>query len=83
EDGSFVKLREIALQYDIDQPWVRSLGVSDVAVRVAGRNLYTWTDYTGLDPEVNLFSASTVARGVEFATTPIPRTFSLALDFNF
>ncbi len=83
EDGSFVKLREISLQYNLDQPWVRRFGVRDMSVRVAGRNLYTWTDYTGLDPEVNLFSASTVARGVEFATTPIPRTFSLALDFNF
>ncbi len=83
EDGSFVKLREVSLQYSIDQPWVRRFGVSDMSVRVAGRNLYTWTDYTGLDPEVNLFSASTVARGVEFATTPIPRTLSLALDFNF
>jgi TonB-linked SusC/RagA family outer membrane protein len=83
EDGSFVKLREVSLQYNIDQPWVRRFGVSDMAVRVAGRNLHTWTDYSGLDPEVNLFSASTVARGVEFATTPIPRTISLALDFNF
>lgn len=83
EDGSFVKLREIALQYEVDQPWMRRFGVRDMAIRVAGRNLYTWTDYTGLDPEVNLFSASTVARGVEFATTPIPRTVSLALDFNF
>jgi len=83
EDGSFVKLREIALQYNMGDSWARRFGVSDMAIRVAGRNLHTWTNYTGLDPEVNLFSASTVARGVEFATTPIPRTFSLALDFNF
>jgi len=83
EDGSFVKLREIAVGYRFSQPWVRSFGASELGVRLAARNLYTWTDYSGMDPEVNMFSANTVARGVDFATTPIPRTFVLGLDFNF
>ena len=50
---------------------------------LAGRNLYTWTDYTGIDPEVNLFSANTVARGVEFGTSPIPRMYSFGITLNF
>jgi hypothetical protein len=83
EDGSFVKLREIAVGYRFDQRWVRAFGASELGVRLAARNLYTWTDYSGMDPEVNMFSASTVARGVDFATTPIPRTVALSLDFNF
>jgi TonB-linked SusC/RagA family outer membrane protein len=83
EDGSFIKLRELSLGYRFDAPWVRRLGASEMGVRLAGRNLYTWTDYSGIDPEVNLFAASTVARGVDFATTPIPRTWVLGLDFNF
>lgn len=83
EDGSFVKLREIALRYRFDQPWARRLGTDDITLNLAGRNLYTWTDYSGIDPEINLFSANTVARGVEFGTTPIPRTFVLGLTFNF
>ncbi|HEU0015785.1 MAG TPA: SusC/RagA family TonB-linked outer membrane protein, partial [Longimicrobium sp.] len=83
EDGSFVKLREVALQYRFEGPWVRRLGTDDLGLRVAARNLHTWTDYSGVDPEVNLFGASTVARGVDFATTPIPRTFVVSLDFNF
>jgi TonB-linked SusC/RagA family outer membrane protein len=83
EDGSFVKLREVALGYRFDAPWVRRFGASEVGLRVAGRNLHTWTDYGGLDPEINLFAASTVARGVDFATTPIPRTVVVSLDFNF
>lgn len=83
EDGSFVKLREIALRYRFDQPWARRLGTDDITLNLAGRNLYTWTNYSGIDPEINLFSANTVARGVEFGTTPIPRTFVLGLTFNF
>jgi hypothetical protein len=84
EDGSFVKLREVALQFRFEQPWVhRFTGSHTATLRVAGRNLHTWTDYTGMDPEVNLFAASTVSRGVDFATTPIPRTFSVGLGFDF
>jgi TonB-linked SusC/RagA family outer membrane protein len=83
EDGSFVKLREVSLAYRFDAPWVRRMGTRELGLRVAARNLYTWTDYSGIDPEVNLFAASTVARGVDFATTPIPRTFVVGLDFNF
>ena len=81
EDGSFVKLREVALSYRFVDGWVQQfVRAQSVTVRVAGRNLYTWTDYSGLDPEVNLFSANTVARGVDFGTTPVPR--SVVLGFN-
>ena len=83
EDGSFVKLREVALRYTLDQPWVQRTGAERVVLTLAGRNLHTWTNYSGIDPEVNLFSANTVARGVEFGTSPIPRTFALGASFTF
>ena len=84
EDGSFVKLREAAVRYTLDQPWVQQrLRMRSAVLSLAGRNLHTWTDYTGIDPEVNLFSANTVARGVEFGTSPIPRTYSFAVTLNF
>ncbi|MHB1264323.1 MAG: SusC/RagA family TonB-linked outer membrane protein [Gemmatimonadaceae bacterium] len=83
EDGSFVKLRELSVRHTMDYPWVRALGPQSVTVSLAGRNLQTWTKYTGIDPEVNLFSANTVARGVEFGTSPIPRTVALGVTVNF
>lgn len=83
EDGSFVKLREIALAYTLPRPWVQPLGMESVSVRLAGRNLYTWTDYSGLDPEINLFGGNTVAQGVDFAIAPLPRSFVLGATFNF
>lgn len=83
EDGSFVKLREIAASYTFGQPWTQRFGVESATLRLAGRNLYTWSDYSGVDPEVNLFGGSTVARGVDFVTTPIPRTFSVGMTLNF
>jgi outer membrane receptor protein involved in Fe transport len=84
EDGSFVKLREVALQFRFDRPWVRRLtGAHNATLRLSGRNLHTWTKYSGMDPEINLFAASTVSRGVDFATTPIPKTLSVGLGFDF
>ena len=83
EDGSFVKLREIALTIHFDQPFVRHFGAEAMDLRIAARNLHTWTSYRGLDPEVNLFSASTVSRGVDFADTPVPRTYLVSLKFTF
>jgi TonB-dependent starch-binding outer membrane protein SusC len=83
EDGSFVKLREVALSIPLSASLVNRIGANGATIRLAGRNLHTWTDYTGLDPEVNLFSESTVARGVDFATLPLPRTFSAGLSINF
>ncbi|MEO5509622.1 MAG: SusC/RagA family TonB-linked outer membrane protein [Longimicrobiales bacterium] len=83
EDGSFIKLREISATYRINQPWVRHLGAKSMNITVAGRNLHTWTDYTGMDPELNLFSANTVAQGVDFANTPLARSFVFGVNFTF
>jgi len=83
EDGTYVKLREVAVQFAIPPRFLHRLGAQRASLRLAGRNLYTWTDYSGLDPEVNLFSASTVSRGVDFATTPLPRQFSIGLSLGY
>ncbi|MFW6078590.1 MAG: SusC/RagA family TonB-linked outer membrane protein [Gemmatimonadota bacterium] len=83
EDGSFVKLRELSLRYRLRPEWVRWLGARNASVRLAGRNLYTWTRYGGLDPEINMFAANTVARGVDFANTPLPRQFIVGLTLGF
>ncbi|MGH7548047.1 MAG: SusC/RagA family TonB-linked outer membrane protein [Gemmatimonadales bacterium] len=83
EDGSFVKLREIALRVRFDQAWVKQLGAETMDLRLAGRNLVTWTGYGGLDPEINLFTSNTVARGVDFVNAPLPRSFSFSVHFTF
>jgi TonB-dependent SusC/RagA subfamily outer membrane receptor len=90
EDGSFVKLREVALTYTLDQPWVTRYFSRGVEVTLAGRNLHTWTDYSGYDPEVNLFGQNSAGltttaadRGIDFATIPIPRTWSIGARFTY
>jgi len=83
EDGGYVKLREISLGYTFDQPWVaRSLGLSSLEVRVAGRNLHTWTKYTGLDPETNLGGATSRVGGIDYFNLPLTRSFVFTVNLN-
>jgi TonB-linked SusC/RagA family outer membrane protein len=83
EDGSYVKLREISLGYTFDSGWVnRLLNVSSVDVKVAGRNLKTWTKYTGFDPETNLAGAEVPITGVDFFNNPQTKSFVFSVTVN-
>ena len=90
EDGSFVKLREISASYNFDSPWITRFLSQGVELTVSGRNLYTWTDYESYDPEVNAFGQNTervgstaADQGFDFATIPIPRTWSIGARFTY
>jgi TonB-dependent SusC/RagA subfamily outer membrane receptor len=93
EDGTFVKLREVSVGYTLDMPAVRRYFRDGIDLTLSGRNLYVWTDYSGYDPEINLFgtnagglgSVQTTAadRGFDFGGYPIPRTWSLTARFTY
>ncbi|GAB3837380.1 TonB-dependent receptor [Hymenobacter jeollabukensis] len=80
DNGSFVKLRETALTYTLPS---FSKHVQDVNVSLVGRNLYSWDDYKGFDPETSAGGASDLLRGIDFGNVPIPRTYQLRLSANF
>jgi TonB-linked SusC/RagA family outer membrane protein len=76
EDGGFVKLREISVTYTLDERWVQNvLGFSSIDLRVSGRNLHTWTRYTGYDPETNLGGSVQSTRGLDYFNMPQTRSF--------
>jgi TonB-linked SusC/RagA family outer membrane protein len=88
EDGSFTKLREMTLSYRVG---TLGLNMGDWTMSLVGRNLKTWTDYSGFDPEVGIAGTDAVggeaASGVisafdSFRFPPL-RTFTFALQANF
>jgi TonB-linked SusC/RagA family outer membrane protein len=79
DDGSFVKLREISLSYNIGKVKF----VKDLTVNISGRNLVSWDNYKGYDPELNAGGQSTILRNIDFGAVPIPRTFSFGLQAKF
>jgi TonB-linked SusC/RagA family outer membrane protein len=83
EDGGYVKLREISVGYSFDNAWVtRGMGLSSLDVRLAGRNLRTWTKYTGLDPETSLGGALSKAGGADYFNLPQTRSFVITVGLN-
>jgi TonB-dependent SusC/RagA subfamily outer membrane receptor len=93
EDGTFVKLREVSASYNFDSAPFRKVFRDGLDLTLSGRNLYVWTDYSGYDPEINLFgtnaggrnSVQTTAadRGFDFGGYPIPRVWSLSARVTF
>ena len=79
DDGSFVKLREISLSYSLGKiKWFR-----DITASFTGRNLKSWDNYKGYDPEVNAGGQSNILRGIDFGAVPIPKTFSIGVSAKF
>jgi hypothetical protein len=81
EDGGFVKLRDVSVSYSFNQPFLKRVGFSTMDVTVSGRNLKTWTDYTGIDPESNLTQQST-GRGLDYFNNPQTRSWVLSVNLS-
>ncbi|WP_121354429.1 SusC/RagA family TonB-linked outer membrane protein [Flavisolibacter nicotianae] len=79
DDGSFVKLREVSLSYSLG----KMRFFNDLSIGLSGRNLVSWDNYKGYDPEVNAAGQSTLLRGIDFGAVPIPRTYRLSINARF
>jgi hypothetical protein len=79
DDGSFIKLRELSLSYNVGKVKF----INNLSINFSGRNLISWDNYKGYDPEVNSGGQSTLLRGIDFGATPIPRTFSFGIKADF
>ncbi|MDX1761061.1 MAG: SusC/RagA family TonB-linked outer membrane protein [Christiangramia sp.] len=80
EDGSFVKLREVSLAYTFYKPFNY---IDNIRLSAVGRNLVSWDDYSGWDPEINSAGQSNGVRGFDFAGVPIPRTIQFGVNVSF
>jgi TonB-dependent starch-binding outer membrane protein SusC len=84
EDGDFVKLRELSLSASLPQEWLdrTGFGMSAARLTLSGRNLKTWTDYRGIDPEINQGGIANFFTQ-EYYTQPPVRRYTLRVDVNF
>jgi TonB-linked SusC/RagA family outer membrane protein len=79
EDGSYVRLKNVTLGYNIPvNKYFRNL-----RIYVSGQNLLTITDYSGFDPEVNSQGTSNLNLGVDYNSYPMARTFIVGLNIGF
>ena len=83
EDGSYIRLQNVTLGYTLPQALTSKIKIDNARVYIAGQNLLTITDYTGYNPEVNLYDSNSLTPGVDYGTYPLPRTVTLGLNINF
>ncbi len=86
QDGSYVKLREMNLSYNLPPSFTRNLFGSSVRharLTLSGRNLLRFTDYRGLDPEVSNFGNQAIVRNIDVAPFPPSRSFFFSVDLGF
>jgi TonB-linked SusC/RagA family outer membrane protein len=85
-DGSFVKLREVAISYELPAAITGRIFLGrarSARLELSGRNLATWTGYPGLDPEVSNFGSQQISRFIDLAPYPPSRSFFFTLDVGF
>ncbi len=89
EDGTYLKIREISLSYRFGSNILQSAGIANVLrsaeISVAGRNLFTITDYTGYDPEVSVQGGDNQPTNfrVDDYAYPNFRTYTAQVELTF
>ena len=85
EDASFMKLRELTLSFVVPETMVSRFGrgVRTAELSFSGRNLWTHTNYTGMDPEVSNFGNQPIGRNIDVAPFPPSRSYWLSVSLGF
>ena len=82
ENANFTKLRELAFSVRAPDSWASAFGGRNVELTIAGRNLHTWTKYTGFDPEINSTPGANFSTS-DFLTLPPTRSWTARLSASF
>jgi TonB-linked SusC/RagA family outer membrane protein len=84
EDGSFLRVKNVTLSYTFMKKWVKHVGMKSARIYASIQNLYTFTNYFGMDPEVNYYGGSSnIIIGTDFFTYPQSRTLLVGLNCIF
>jgi TonB-dependent starch-binding outer membrane protein SusC len=84
EDGSYVRLKNITLAYDLPKSLINKIGVNNFRTFVTASNILTLTNYTGYDPEVSSYNVgSDAAKGIDISNYPTVKTITFGINLTF
>lgn len=83
EDGSYLRIQNITLSYTLPKRVVTKLGLQNIKVYGTLQNIYTWTAYTGYDPEIGAFNQSAAMQNYDMGRYPTPRMYILGVNIGF
>lgn len=82
EDGSYLRFKTVSLGYSIPSKYIKRFYLSNLSLVVSAQNLYTFTKYSGMDPEVSVLN-SVLTPGFDYSAYPQARTLNFALKASF
>jgi TonB-linked SusC/RagA family outer membrane protein len=83
EDGSYLRIQNISLAYHIPPAWVSQVGIASCKVYFNAQNVWTFTSYSGLDPEIGSYNQQAGLSNVDMGRYPSPRIFTLGANITF
>ena len=87
DDASYIRLKTLALSYNLSK-WSKQINIPQLQISFAAQNLFTWTNFRGMDPEMQGFDRTYVSEvnpfgSVKTTATPSPRTYTFGLQLTF
>jgi hypothetical protein len=83
ERGDFIRLSNVRVSYKLAKDLTDRWGIRNASLTLSARRLYTFTQYTGQDPEIGQDASNPFWIGVDQARTPPPRIYTLSFGFGF
>lgn len=83
EDASYIRLQNLSLGYTLPDKWLKNIFLENVRVYFSAQNVYTWTKYKGLDPEIGAMYGDALKTGVDKGRYPSPRIYTFGLNVSF
>ncbi|HEA31521.1 MAG TPA: TonB-dependent receptor, partial [Leeuwenhoekiella sp.] len=83
EDGSYLRIQNVSLGYNFPSTVIDKFNISNLKIYGTIQNLYTFTDYSGYDPDIGAYNGDALQMGVDLGRYPISRTFTFGVDVEF
>lgn len=83
EDGSYVRIKTITLSYDLPEKAVNAIRLTKIRVYATAQNMFTFTKYSGFDPEVGSFGMDNTRLGYDFGSYPSVKTYIIGASITF
>ena len=81
EDGSYLRLQNLSIGYTFPKKMLTRAKISNLRIYLQGTNLFTLTNYTGYNPEVNRRPSDALRPGEDYCSYPLSRTFTIGVNF--
>lgn len=83
EDASYLRIQNISLTYNLPEKWAKKVFMQSARIYFNVQNVYTFTNYSGYDPEIGTFNQSSLLQNIDRGRYPTPRTYTIGLNLSF